>query len=229
MRRQQLTEAQITALLDPSTDQRELVRYYTLSAASGLNLLVTAIILWNTRTSSAPLPLCARPRMFRTSYSLTSPRSAGSMCQQGGRSKPSRPHSRRAPYANRVCVRADFRAPERPKSRSAHLYARKSGGIYFGGYAASVPILASATDGIDGRWIFVGCSLLAAGSSFAFAGCADGFWMALLLRFLNGVALAGVHMPGLKLLVDRVAGRARARGTAIYTSSYAVGTAASFL
>lgn len=103
------------------------------------------------------------------------------------------------------------------------------GGIYFGGYAASVPILASATDGIDGRWIFVGCSLLAAGSSFAFAGCADGFWMALLLRFLNGVALAGVHMPVLKLLVDRVGGRARARRTAIYTSSYAVGTAASFL
>lgn len=59
----------------------------------------------------------------------------------------------------------------------------------------------SATDGIDGRWVFVGCSLLAAGSSFAFAGCADGFWTALLLRFLNGVALAGVHMPGLKLLV----------------------------
>ena len=32
MRRQQLTEAQITALFDPPTDQRELVRYYTLSA-----------------------------------------------------------------------------------------------------------------------------------------------------------------------------------------------------
>ena len=29
--------------------------------------------------SSAPLPLCARPRMFQTSCSLTSPRSAGSM------------------------------------------------------------------------------------------------------------------------------------------------------
>jgi TnpA family transposase len=47
--------------------------------ASGLNLLVTAIILSNTGTSSAPLPLCARPRMFRTSCSLTSPRTAGSM------------------------------------------------------------------------------------------------------------------------------------------------------
>src|SRR6516162_8961423 len=33
MRRQQLTEAQITALLDPPTDQRELVRHYTLTAA----------------------------------------------------------------------------------------------------------------------------------------------------------------------------------------------------
>ena len=33
MRRQQLTEAQITALLDPPTDQRELVRHYTLSIA----------------------------------------------------------------------------------------------------------------------------------------------------------------------------------------------------
>jgi hypothetical protein len=32
-RRQQLTEAQLTALFDPPTDQRELVRYYTLSDA----------------------------------------------------------------------------------------------------------------------------------------------------------------------------------------------------
>jgi MFS family permease len=103
------------------------------------------------------------------------------------------------------------------------------GGIYFAGYAASVPVLAGATDGIDGRWVFVGCSLLGACCSFAFAGYADGFWMALVLRFLSGVALAGVHMPGLKLLVERVEGRARSRGAAIYTSSYALGSAGSFL
>ena len=102
------------------------------------------------------------------------------------------------------------------------------GGIYFGGYAACVPILAGATDKIDARWVFVGCSLLGAVASFAFAGIADGFWMALVLRFLSGAALAGVHMPGLKLLVDRVAGRAGARGTAIYISSYALGSAGSF-
>jgi MFS family permease len=102
------------------------------------------------------------------------------------------------------------------------------GGIYFGGYAACVPILASATDKIDARWMFVGCSLLGALASLAFAGIAGGFWMALVLRFLSGAALAGVHMPGLKLLVDRVAGRAAARGSAIYVSSYALGSAGSF-
>jgi MFS family permease len=102
------------------------------------------------------------------------------------------------------------------------------GGIYFGGYAACVPILAGATDKIDARWVFVGCSLLGALASFAFAGIAHGFWMALVLRFLSGAALAGVHMPGLKLLADRVEGQAGARGTAIYTSSYALGSAGSF-
>jgi predicted MFS family arabinose efflux permease len=102
-------------------------------------------------------------------------------------------------------------------------------GIYFGGYAASVPILASLTDKIDGRRVFVGSSLLGAGASLAFAVWAGGFWTALILRFLSGVALAGVHMPGLKLLAERTEGRARARGTAIYTASYALGTAGSFL
>src|ERR1051325_1070312 len=53
--------------------------------------------------------------------------------------------------------------------------------------------------------------------------------MALVLRALSGMAFAGVHMPGLKLLVDRVAGQAGARGTAIYISSYALGSAGSFL
>ena len=46
MRRQQLSEAQITALLDPPTDQRELGRHYTLSAAaSQRSAAVVAIVI----------------------------------------------------------------------------------------------------------------------------------------------------------------------------------------
>lgn len=103
------------------------------------------------------------------------------------------------------------------------------GGIYFAGYAVAVPVLVSATDRFDGRWVFVGCSVLSGFASFAFAGFADGFWVALGLRFLSGVALGGVHMPGLKLLADRVGGRAQARGSAIYSASYSLGAAGSFL
>lgn len=102
------------------------------------------------------------------------------------------------------------------------------GGIYFGGYAAAVPLLASLTDRIDGRWVFALSSLLGAGASLAFASGADGFWAALVLRLLGGVALAGVHMPGLKLLAERTAGKARARGSAIYSAFYTLGAAASF-
>ena len=103
------------------------------------------------------------------------------------------------------------------------------GGIYFAGYAAAVPILASATDRVDGRPLYAASAALAAAAALAFAAWADGFALALALRFIGGVALAGVHMPGLKLLMDRVEGPAQARGAAIYTSSYAAGSAGSFL
>jgi MFS family permease len=103
------------------------------------------------------------------------------------------------------------------------------GGIYFAGYAAAVPLLAGATDRFDGRWIVIGSSLLGAGASCAFALLADGFWPALLLRGLGGVAIAGVHMPGLVLLTQHATPARRDRSVAIYTSSYALGSASSFL
>lgn len=103
------------------------------------------------------------------------------------------------------------------------------GGIYFAGYAAAVLFLVGMTDRFDGRWIVVGSSLLGAGASFAFVGLADGFWPALVIRFLGGVALAGVHMPGLVLLIERAEGPQQSRSVSIYTASYALGSAGSFL
>ena len=103
------------------------------------------------------------------------------------------------------------------------------GGIYFAGYAAAVLFLVGMTDRFDGRWIVVGSSLLGAGASFAFVGLADGFWPALVTRFLGGVALAGVHMPGLVLLIERTEGPHQSRSVSLYTASYALGSAGSFL
>jgi MFS family permease len=103
------------------------------------------------------------------------------------------------------------------------------GGIYFAGYAVAVPFLTSATDRFDGQWLLIGSALLGAAASLAFGLWADGFVPALALRFLGGIAIAGVHMPGLKMLTDRATGPAQARGSAIYTSSYAAGNGISFL
>src|SRR6516162_9135825 len=70
MRRQQLTEAQITALLDPPTDQRELVRHYTLMAADlaairrcrgDHNRLGHALMLCYLRYPGRPLRARERP------------------------------------------------------------------------------------------------------------------------------------------------------------------------
>src|SRR6202035_3308476 len=70
MRRQQLTEDQITALLDPPTDQRELVRHYTLSAADlgairrcrgDHNRLGHALMLCYLRYPGRPLKAGERP------------------------------------------------------------------------------------------------------------------------------------------------------------------------
>lgn len=117
-------------------------------------------------------------------------------------------------------------------SRAWHLSAAEAGwvgAIYFAGYAVAVPFLARATDRYDGRMIVAGSSLLGAAAGFAFFVLADGFWPALVMRFAGGTALAGVHMPGLKLLTERTAGSGQARGAAIYTSSYALGSSGSFL
>jgi MFS family permease len=90
----------------------------------------------------------------------------------------------------------------------------------------AVPFLAGASDRMDAR---VGSALLGAAASFAFALFADGFVVALVLRFLGGIGLAGVHMPGLNLLMDRIDRSFQGRAAGIYTSSYAAGSAGSFL
>jgi MFS family permease len=103
------------------------------------------------------------------------------------------------------------------------------GGIYYAGYAVAVPFLAPAVDRIDGRWVYIASSLLAAAASFAFAMWTPSFSSALVLRFLGGAGLAGAHMPGLTILMTRVDQSAQRRSAAIYTSTYAAGSASSFL
>ncbi len=100
-------------------------------------------------------------------------------------------------------------------------------GLFFAGYMVAVPVLVSLTDRRDARGIFLAGSALSTAAGFAFAFLADGFWSAAVLRFALGVGFAGVYMPGMKALTDRVPTRSASRAVAFYTASFGIGGALS--
>jgi predicted MFS family arabinose efflux permease len=101
-------------------------------------------------------------------------------------------------------------------------------GINAGGYMLGVVPLVAATDRMPPRAVYLICAALSVISSFGLA-LSDAFGPALLFRALTGLGLAGMYMPGLRALTDGIEGARRARVAALYTSSFTVGTALSFL
>lgn len=102
-------------------------------------------------------------------------------------------------------------------------------GIYFAAYTLAVPVLASLSDRVDGRVIYVLSAIVGGLASVGFAVYAQGFWSALAFRVLGGLGLAGTFLPGLNALVSRLEGRAQARAVAFYTATFSLGTSLSFL
>ncbi len=102
------------------------------------------------------------------------------------------------------------------------------GGVFYAGYAVAAPLLISLTDRHDPRGIYLANAALGAVAMFGFAGLASGFWTAVLFQVLAGVAFAGVYMPGLKALTDRLDGVGeQSRAVAAYTACTGVGMALS--
>lgn len=102
-------------------------------------------------------------------------------------------------------------------------------GAYFGGYMASVAILVLLTDRFDALWVFLSAAALSGAAQLGFALLADGFWSAAALHTLMGIGLAGVYMPGLRVLTDRLEGPKQSRYIAFYTATFGIGSGLSFL
>jgi hypothetical protein len=85
-------------------------------------------------------------------------------------------------------------------------------GIYYAGYTLCVPVLASLTDRIDAKRVYVASTILTTVANLGYAPLADGFWSAFLFRALMGVGWAGTYMPGLKALSPCRGDAAIARG-----------------
>src|SRR5207248_7769039 len=69
------------------------------------------------------------------------------------------------------------------------------GGLFFGGYIASVSYWTALTDRGDARRIYATASLFTAAGSAGFGWFARGFWSALVFQALLGVGIAGTYMP----------------------------------
>lgn len=102
------------------------------------------------------------------------------------------------------------------------------GGIYFAGYVFAVPVLVGLTDVLDAKRIYLVSALIGAIASFAFALFAEGFWTAMLFRFISGVSLAGTYMPGLQILNDRLEEKQRLKAVPWYTGAFGLGSGGSF-
>jgi MFS family permease len=100
---------------------------------------------------------------------------------------------------------------------------------YYAGYMVLVPILTSVTDRLDARRIMGLGALLGVASALGYAFGAQGFWSALALRFLAGISLAGIYMPGLKVVSDNTEGALQSRFISFYTASFSIGASLSYL
>ena len=100
--------------------------------------------------------------------------------------------------------------------------------VYYGAYVVAVPLLTAWTDQKDAKRILLFGMIIGALASLGFAAAASGFWSALVLRFISGISLAGIYMPGLKLLSDHTEGALQSRFVSFYTASFSLGTSLSY-
>ena len=104
-------------------------------------------------------------------------------------------------------------------------------GLIFSAYQAcyllAVLVLATLTDRMDTRTIYLASAVWAGLAGLAFPFFAQGFLSAALLRALAGIGLAGTYVPGMRLVAQRFSAENRGVAIACYASAFGVGSAAS--
>ncbi|MEK6256673.1 MAG: MFS transporter, partial [Chloroflexota bacterium] len=95
------------------------------------------------------------------------------------------------------------------------------------GYLLAVLVISSMTDYIGSKRLIVGGALWAGIFNLLFAGFAYDTASAAILRALVGFGIAGIYMPGLKLITQRIVGVQRGRAVGLFVGSFTLGSAIS--
>lgn len=95
------------------------------------------------------------------------------------------------------------------------------------GYVLAVLILSSLTDYVGAERLIAGGALWAGLSNLAFAALAHDAASATILRALTGLGVAGIYMPGVRLISQRFPASRRGRAVGLFVASFTLGAAAS--
>jgi len=101
--------------------------------------------------------------------------------------------------------------------------------FYQVGYIGAVMILATLTDYMPPRRIYLWSAFWTAAASLAFAFWAQGFLSAVILRGAVGLGLAGTYMPGMRMVAERFARGGRGFAMGCYIAAFTLGTSVSLL
>ncbi len=103
-----------------------------------------------------------------------------------------------------------------------------AGGAFFLSYAVASPVFAALTDTLAPRRLYaLGCSLGVAGGVL-FPLLSTSYEALVLTRIASGIGMAGIYMPGLRLLIESIPADRQARAVGIHVSALTLGLSASF-
>lgn len=95
------------------------------------------------------------------------------------------------------------------------------------GYVLAVLILSSLTDYVGAELLIIGGALWAGLGNLGFAALAHDTASAILFRALIGLGIAGIYMPGVRVITQRIPASQRGRAMGLFVASFTVGSAAS--
>lgn len=100
---------------------------------------------------------------------------------------------------------------------------------YQAGYVAATLLLLPLTDRIDSRWVVLASAALSAAGNLLFPMWASDLISGACLRFVAGIALVGVYMPGIRIVAESFPPERRGGPVGLYVASFYLGTHLSML
>lgn len=97
------------------------------------------------------------------------------------------------------------------------------------GYVAGIVVYSILLEKYNPKYFMIFGALISGISGIVFAIFAHNFWIALLLRFISGIGIAGIYVPGMRVLTGIFEPQERGRAFGIYVGSLVFGSGFSLL